>query len=113
MATVNVYEQYFKAECTANGVARHAALAALISDSEAGNIRYEAAVTFFPHNDENDFAVSYDAYFSSVIYEGKGRRSKKREKAMLEHFREDIDALAAKAGGKVFWDEPLREARLG
>ena len=113
MAVVNVYEQYFAAEGTFNGTERRGALVMLISDSEAGRIRYEAAVSFFPHRDEEDYAVSYDAYFSSVIYEGKGRRSKKREKTMMEHFRADIDALAAKAGGKVFWDEPLREARLG
>jgi hypothetical protein len=110
---INVYEQYFAAECEFNGVKRRAALVVLTSDSEAGNIRYEAAVTFFPHRDEEDFAVSYDAYFSRVLYEGKGRRSKKREAELLEGFRAVIDELAAEQGGKVFWDEPLRDARLG
>ena len=47
MATVNVYEQYFSATSEYNTVPRHAALVMLIADSEAGNIRYEAAVTFF------------------------------------------------------------------
>ena len=84
MATINVYEQYFAADLVANDVPRRAALVMLISDSEAGQIRYEAAVTFFPHNDEEDYAVSYDAYFSKVLYEAKGRRSKKREQALLE-----------------------------
>lgn len=111
--TVNVYEQYFAAESTANGVKRHGALCMLISDSENGYIRYETAVTFFPYNAPDDFAISYDAYFSEVIYEGKGRRSKKREKMFLESFRDKIDALAAKANGKVFWDTPLKEAREG
>ena len=55
MATINVYEQYFAAECTVNDVPRRAALVMLISDSEAGQIRYEAAVSFFPHRDEEDF----------------------------------------------------------
>ena len=84
MVTVNVYEQYFAADCIANSIHRHAALVMLIATSENGTVRYEAAVTFFPHIDENDFAVSYDAYYSDVLYEAKGRRSKKREAALLE-----------------------------
>ena len=43
---VNVYEQYFSAKAEYNSVSRHAALVMLIADSEVGNIRYEAAVTF-------------------------------------------------------------------
>ena len=85
----------------------------LVADSDAGNIKYEAAVTFFPHNDEEDFAVSYDAYFSKVLYEAKGRRSKKREEALLESFQNEIDQLAETIGGKVLWDQPLREERRG
>ena len=113
MATINVYEQYFKADMKANGVKRRGALVMLISDSEAGQIRYEAAVTFFPHKNEEDYAVSYDAYFNKVLYEAKGRRSKKREKELLLGLHDEIDALAKENGGKVFWDKPLREARLG
>ena len=113
MATLNVYEQYFAAEMEFNGVPRHAALVMLIADSDAGQIRYEAAVTFFPHNDDEDYAVSYDAYFSKVIYEGKGRRSKKREQQLLSEFRDHIDELAQQAGGEVHWEQPLREARWG
>ena len=111
--TINVYEQYFAAELVANGVPRHAALVMLIADSDAGHIRYEAAVTFFPHNDEEDFAVSYDAYFSQVLYANKGRRSKKREQALLDELRSHIDELAREVGGEVFWDQPLREGRWG
>lgn len=48
MATINVYEQYFAADCMYNGIRRRAALVALISDSNTGMITYEAAVTFFP-----------------------------------------------------------------
>jgi hypothetical protein len=113
MATLNVYEQYFSAEAEYNGVPRHGALVMLIADSEAGNIRYEAAVSFFPHNEEDDFAVSYDAYFSKVLYEAKGRRSKKREEALLQELRAHIDELAHKADGEVHWDKPLREERRG
>ena len=111
MATVNVYEQYFEAEITVNEVERHAALVMLIATSEQGMVSYEAAVTFFPHNSEDDYAVSYDAFYSKVLFEGKGRRSKKRDAAFLETIKEEIDSLAAGAGGEVYWDRPLREAR--
>ena len=111
--TIDVYRQYFEAAITADGVERHAALVTLTADSDAGNIRYEAAVTFFPHNDDEDYAVSYDAYFSKVLFEGKGRRSKKRDQLFTDGIREHIDALAADAGGEVFWDRPLREAVYG
>ena len=111
--TLNIYEQYFSASATFNDTPRHGAKVMLISDSENGQIRYEAAVTFFPHNDEEDFAVSYDAYFSTVLYEGKGRRSKKRESKLLEGLREAVDALLkeADASAEVYWDQPLGEAR--
>ena len=111
--TVNVYEQYFEADLMANGVLRRGALVMLIADSEAGHIRYEAAVTFFPHEEENDFAVSYDAYYSAVLFDGPGRRSKKREEKLLVGLPGEIDALAQTAGGAVHWDRPLREARRG
>ena len=113
MAVINVYEQYFEARHSVNGIERRAALVMLISDSEAGNIKYEAAVTFFPHRDEEDYAVSYDAYYSEELFNAKGRRSKKREAALLAGLKEHIDALAEKEGGEVFWDKPLRDARYG
>ena len=111
--TVNVYEQYFEGDLMANGVPRRGALVMLIADSEAGHIRYEAAVTFFPHEEENDFAVSYDAYYSAVLFDGPGRRSKKREEKLLLDLRDAVDGLAREAGGIVRWDRPLREARRG
>ena len=113
MATVNVFEQYFSADAEFNGVPRHGSKVMLIATSEEGNIRYEAAVTFFPHRDEEDFAVSYDAYFSKVLYEGKGRRSKKREEALMQEFQQHIDELAQEANGTIYWEKPLREARRG
>ncbi len=111
--TVNVYEQFFRADCVANSIHRHAALVMLIATSENGTVRYEAAVTFFPHIDETDYAVSYDAYYADVLYEAPGRRSKKREAQLMETLREDIDALAAQANAVIYWDEPLLEARRG
>ena len=123
---INVYEQYFAAEAVFNGVERRGALVMLISDSEAGTISYKAAVTFFPHRDEEDFAVSYDAYFEKELYRAPGRRSKKREAALLEQLPAEIDALAASAflaatapvisgtpAARILWDRPLRESRRG
>ena len=48
MTTLNVYEQYFEAQCTFNGIERHAVNVMLISNSEAGEITYELAISFFP-----------------------------------------------------------------
>ena len=109
--TLNVYEQFFAAECVANGIVRHGALVMMIVTSENKQVRYDAAVTFFPHIDETDFAVSYDAYYEDVLYEAPGRRSKKREEILLETFREDIDVLCKRANAVIFWDKPLRPAR--
>ena len=113
MATINVYEQYFQADCLANGVQRNAVSVLLISDSECGNIRYEVAVNFFPHNADDDFAISYDAYYSRVVYEASGRRSKKREKEFMDNLRTVADELAAEVQATIFWDQPLIEARRG
>ena len=113
MAEINVYQQYFAAEGSFGGVERHGVSVLLISNSEAGQIRYEAAVSFFPHNDPEDFAVSYDAYFSKVLYEAAGRRSKKREEQLLNGLRKEVDVLAEEAGATIFWDQPLTEARRG
>ena len=110
---LNVYEQYFEAQGVFSEIERKGALVMLISDSERGMITYKAAVTFFPHRDEEDYAVSYDAYFEKVIYEGKGRRSKKKEAIYLEQLPEVINQLAEENGAEVCWDRPLREARRG
>ena len=111
--TIDVYTQYFAAELKYNGVERRGALVKLASDSEDGQIRYMASASFFPHVDEEDYAVSYDAYFDKELYQAKGRRSKKREAEMLKNIHDVIDQLAEAENGKVFWDQPLREARRG
>ena len=110
---VNVYERYYKADAVFSDVQRNGALVMLIIDSEAGNITYKAAVTFFPHRDEEDYAVSYDAYLEKELYSGKGRRSKKKEAAYLEQLQETIDEIVEGHNAKVLWDEPLREERRG
>ena len=113
MATIDVYQQFFAAEGTFNEVGRHGASVMLIATSEEGHIKYEVAVTFFPHVTDDDYAVSYDAYFSKIVYEAKGRRSKKREQELLQTFQTEIDTLADEANAKIFWDKPLTEARRG
>ena len=113
MKVVNVYDQYFSGQCVFNGEERRGVLVCLIATSEEGNIRYEAAVSFFPHRDDEDFAVSSDAYAAKELYAAKGRRSKKREAALLEGFRAAAEALAASLGGSIDWAKPLRDARYG
>ena len=110
---VNVYSQYFAAQGAFNGVERRGALVLLVSDSEAGKITYRAEVSFFPHRDEEDFAVSYDACFEKELYNSQGRRSRKREAALLESLRAEIDALASTHGAVVDWIRPLTDARRG
>lgn len=108
-----VYEQYFEAHHPGNGRPRHAARAALTVSTGEGRVRYEAALSFFPHDTAEDFGISYDICASRVLYESKGRRSKKRETALLEGLRETLDTLAEESGGAVYWEKPLIPARFG
>ena len=114
MKVIDVYARYFAARLEYNGTPRRGALVKLTAASDAGRIAYEASVSFFPHRDEEDFAVSYDAVFSRELYSAQGRRSQKREQQYLEALRGEIDDLAKEQGGEVFWDSPLGEApRIG
>ena len=63
--------------------------------------------------DDEDYAVAYDAYCERELFFGKGRRTKKRDAEYLELLQTVIDEEAEKIGGRVFWDEPLREAQMG
>ena len=113
MKTIDVYKQYFSAACTFNDVERRAAAVWLTAESDSGNIRYEVGVTFFPHRDEEDYAVSYDACAQKELLNTKGRRSKKRDAQYLEQVQASADELAASLGGAIHWDKPLREAQYG
>ena len=108
-----VYEQYFAAVHPGNGYPRRGARAALTVSSEEGRVRYEAQLSFFPHETAEDFRISYDVCSVRLLYEAKGRRSKKREAALLEGLRETLDAMAAESGGEVFWEKPLIPPRFG
>ncbi len=112
MKVIDVFEGYYAAECAANGRPRHAAKVVLTATSDAGMISYEWMISFFPHDDEEDYAVSYDAAVSRAVYEGKGRRSRKREPAFLEERETVCDEMAAELEGKIFWDRPLRKPRF-
>ena len=108
-----VYEQYFAASHPGNGTPRHAARAALLVSTGEGRVRYEAAVSFFPHETPDDFRISYDIYASRVLFEAKGRRSKKRETALLKDIGTVTEELACELGGEIYTDQPLIPARFG
>ena len=113
MATIDIYKQYFSAECTFNGVERRGAAVWLTADSDSGNIRYEVGVTFFPHRDEEDFAISYDASALKELINTRGRRSKKRDAECMDQLQAAANEIAASLGGTIHWDKPLGEAQQG
>lgn len=111
MKVIDVYEQYFAGSLVFNDVPRHAAAVKLTATSEDGLISYEASVNFFPFEDPEDFRISYDAYFSKLLSQEKGRRTKKKDALYLEQIRDTADELAEAAGGNIDWDRPLICAR--
>ena len=113
MKVIDVFSGYYGAKCTANGRARHAARVVLAATSDAGRITYEVAVSFLPHDDPEDFAVSYDAVASRVIYDAKGRRATKKEKEFLDALQKEADEAAKELKGEIFWDKALREPQYG
>lgn len=113
MKVIDVYKQYFNGECVYNEVERKGVVVTLTATSGCGNIMYEVGISFFPHRDEEDFAVSYDAYASKVIFDEKGRRSKKRDAQMLEQVKDAASALAEEMNGIIYWDKSLRDAVYG
>ena len=71
MKVIDVFEGYYAAACVANARPRHAVKVCLTATGEEGRIRYEWLISFFPHDDPEDFAVSYDAALSRTVFEGK------------------------------------------
>ena len=108
-----VYEQYFAANHPGNGTPRHGARAALLVSTGEGQVRYDAAVSFFPHEDPEDFRISYDICAARTLYEAKGRRSKKREAELMKGLCPTIEELAQALGGEIYFDQPLIPARSG
>ena len=111
MKTIDVYKQYFEADCTVNGVERRGAAVWLTTESDNGTIRYEVGVTFFPHRDEEDFAISYDACVLKEVINTNGRRSKQRDQQCLEQVQLIADEIAGSLNGVIHWDKPLNEAQ--
>ena len=113
MKNVDVYKQYFSAECTFGGVERRGVAVWLNAESDSGMIRYGIGVTFFPHRDDEDFAVSYDACALKELLRTKGRRSKKRDEQCLAQLRAVADEISVALNGTIHWEKPLREAEYG
>ena len=113
MKSIDVYRQYFSAQCTFNGVERRGAAVWLTAESDSGTIRYEVGVTFFPHRDDEDFAISYDACATKELLRTQGRRSKKRDEQYLAQVQTAADEIAGALNGIIHWDNPLREAQYG
>ena len=107
MDAVNLYQAYFPAACELTGIPRRAVRVMLIAESAGGQICYKAAVSFFRHEDAEDFCIQGDGYFEQVLYQNKGRRSKKREAEYLADIRKYADALAAAQNGMIFWEQTL------
>ena len=107
MTNVDIYKQYFSAECTFNGVERHGVVVWLNAESDSGIIRYEVGVSFFPHRASEDFAISYDACVLKELIRTQGRRSKKRDEQCLAQVQTVADELAVSLNGTIHWDKSL------
>ena len=113
MKNIDVYKQYFSAECTFNGAERRGAVVWLNAESDSGMIKYTVGVSFFPHKNAEDFAISYDACGEKELLYTKGRRSKKRDEQYLAQVQTAADEIAASMQGVIHWDKPLNEAQYG
>ena len=113
MKSVDIYRQYFSAECTFEGVERRGAAVWLTAESDSGTIRYEVGVTFFPHRDSDDFTISYDACALKELVRMRGRRSGKKDELYLTQLRTAADELAGSLNGIIHWDRPLGEVQYG
>lgn len=113
MKVIDIYQQYFQADCVYNGQPRKGARICMTYTYEEGTAAYEVGITFFPYRNAEDMVISYDAASSEVVYRAPGRRSKKREAQLLTDLPCHADRLAEGMGGKIFWDKPITDARYG
>ncbi len=112
LKSIDIYKQYFAAAADFGGDVRRGASVVLNASSDNGNIEYKVCVSFFLHEDEEDFRISYDRYFEKLLFSGKGRRTKKRDALYMDGLRPAADEIAAENGAVIFWDDPLIEARI-
>ena len=113
MDSIDVYSQFFEAYMKVGEYERRAALVKLTVTSGEGRVKYEANAAMMPYEDEEDYRVPCDVYYTEAVYEGQGRRSKKREAGLVAKLRVVIDRLLEPDGGRVYWDKPLRDPRFG
>lgn len=111
MKVIDVYEQYFAADCMYNDMLRKAVIVTLMATSDEGNVKYEVNLNFFPYTDPTDFVETFDAFGNKELYSAKGRRSKKREVKFLEEIKTHADEVASGMGGIIYWDKPLGPAK--
>ena len=113
---IDVYSQYFRAQCEYGGSMRKAAIVKLTALKDAnGVLAYEASASFMPFEDEEDFRVPEDIRVSRIVSSGSKRRLKKNEEMLLVSLQEEIDRLLKEMdhSARIEWDKPLRQARLG
>lgn len=110
LKSIDVYKQYFAASADFDGDIRRGASVVLNAVSDSGTIEYKVCVSFFLHEDEEDFRISYDRYFEEMLFSGKGRRTKKKDMLYLPMVRETADRIAKENSAVIKWDEPLSEA---
>ena len=113
MKVIDVYKQYFKGNCIYNDIQRNGVVITCTATSDQGYITYDVQISFFPHVDEEDYLISYDACIQKNIFYDKGRRSKKKEQVYLNEIKNHADELASNLNGIIYWDKPLREAIYG
>lgn len=113
MKVISVYEQFFGADYLFEDMNYKGVVTSLVATSDAGHISYEVKITFFPYQSEDDFVIPFMATSTKIIYDAPGRRSKKRETALMEDFRKHADELAGAVNGTIYWDKPLIQARYG
>ena len=106
MANIDIYKQYFEADCVYNNVERKGVVVWLNAESEVG-------VSFFPHRDKEDFGISYDACLQKELVKTQGRRSKKRDAEYLSQVQNIANQLAESLNAKIFWKKPLTQAQYG
>ncbi len=111
MEPITIYSAYMRAKADVHEMKRNACLVTLVCESARGHVRYLERVNFIPFEDEEDFRDTYDAQGEKVLFEGKGRRSKAKDKAAYETLETVGDELARQFGGVIHWDQFITEPR--
>ena len=111
MDAIDVLDGAYKARAEYNGIKRKGVIVKLTAESVKGVIRYDVNVIFFPYRDPEDFLISYDAVFTKTVYEGKGRRSKKREAEFIARLKDTVGEMLENEDAEIFWDEEIRPCR--